>query len=118
MSAPNVRIHSKNNIPSRLNTSEHGRATLVLPPKRNNSFPVNMLSSNNRVLRLKSSMRVSSLDESIHSPGDIQRRRTRIANSVEISDRPVTIMFAAVNIREYEQVVGDNPSCSSGPPLG
>jgi hypothetical protein len=28
-----------------------------------------------------------------------------------------TVRFNAIQIRDYERVVGDNPSCTSGPPL-
>jgi hypothetical protein len=31
--------------------------------------------------------------------------------------RRVSVQFSNVEIREYERVVGDNPSCSSGPPI-
>ena len=29
-----------------------------------------------------------------------------------------SVRFKEIHIRDYERVVGDNPSCSSGPPIG
>ena len=29
-----------------------------------------------------------------------------------------SVRFSEIQIRDYERVVGDNPSCSSGPPIG
>ena len=31
--------------------------------------------------------------------------------------RRQSVLFKAIEIREYERTVGDNPSCSSGPPV-
>jgi hypothetical protein len=28
------------------------------------------------------------------------------------------VRFNEIHIRDYERIVGDNPSCSSGPPIG
>jgi hypothetical protein len=54
---------------------------------------------------IRSVMKVRTLDESVHStygsePGD-----------------KGSIQFKNVVIREYARTVGDNPSCSSGPPV-
>jgi hypothetical protein len=29
-----------------------------------------------------------------------------------------SVRFNEIHIRDYERTVGDNPSCSSGPPIG
>ena len=37
--------------------------------------------------------------------------------SVEMRRTASTVSFKAVEIREYDRAIGDNPSCSSGPPF-
>ena len=32
--------------------------------------------------------------------------------------RPLNVRFQIVQIREFERIIGDNPSCSSGAPIG
>ena len=59
----------------------------------------------------KSIMKWRTLDESLHSSSgaeDIIVQR-RIKNN--------SLQFSNINIREYLRTVGDNPSCSSGPPV-
>jgi hypothetical protein len=54
---------------------------------------------------VRSVMRIRTLDESVHST---------------YGGEPVDkgrIKFKNVGIREYARTVGDNPSCSSGPPV-
>jgi len=67
---------------------------------------------------IKSIMVARTLEESLHRPrrytspssmSKSQHGRTALLRS--------TITFGQVNIREYERVLGDNPSVTSGPPL-
>ena len=67
---------------------------------------------------IKSIMVARTLEESLHGP-----RRYTSPSSMSQSQhertalRRGTITFGQVNIREYERVLGDNPSVTSGPPL-
>ena len=67
---------------------------------------------------IKSIMVARTLKESLHGP-----RRYTSPSSMSKSQhgrtalRRSTITFGQVNIREYERVLGDNPSVTSGPPL-
>ena len=51
-------------------------------------------------------MRYKTLDESLSSTYSVERKE---------DERRITL--ASVEIREYARTVGDNPSCSSGPPI-
>ena len=54
---------------------------------------------------IRSVMKIRTLDESVHSTyGSEPGGKGKIA-------------FKNVGIREYARTVGDNPSCSSGPPM-
>ena len=53
----------------------------------------------------KSNMKVLTLDESLHSTWESSNQD------------PKTVGWNEIHIREYARTVGDNPSCSSGPPL-
>ena len=55
---------------------------------------------------IKSIMRFRTVDESLHSSYDTQPSAGR-----------GRIKFDKVKIREYNRTIGDNPSCSSGPPV-
>lgn len=60
----------------------------------------------------KSILKRKTLDESLHSTygsedGIISGR----------SRKHMSLQFDKVSIREYSRIVGDNPSCSSGPPV-
>ena len=71
----------------------------------------------NSILRVKSSDSIASssassvfeVDSSGHSSSTSSSRRSSSSNSVR---------FHNVKIREYGVVLGDNPSCSQGPPIG
>ena len=69
--------------------------------QRSNSMPA---------LYHKTIMRYKTLDESLGSSyrkDSVERKKG--------DDRRITI--ASVEIREYGRTIGDNPSCSSGPPI-
>jgi hypothetical protein len=55
---------------------------------------------------IRSVMKVRTLDESIHS--------TYVGSD---GGSRGNIKFKSVGIREYARTVGDNPSCSAGPPV-
>lgn len=63
-------------------------------------------------LNQRSIMKRRTLDESLHSTygseDDMLSPRSR---------RHLSLQFDKINIREYSRTVGDNPSCSSGPPV-
>lgn len=67
--------------------------------KRSTSAPGTMF-------EIKSAMRVVTLDDSLHKKG--------LAKN---PSRPSGIQFHEIRIREYARAIGDNPSCSSGPPV-
>jgi hypothetical protein len=50
-------------------------------------------------------LKVKTIDDSLHSTWESS---SDVAKSVDWKD---------IQIRQYERTVGDNPSCSSGPPL-
>lgn len=62
------------------------------------------------LLDVKSIMRFRTLDESLHSTYGSDN------GSKNGNDKP-GIRMGQVIIREYGRTVGDNPSCSSGPPV-
>ena len=82
-----------------------------------NSAPA-ILADDLNAIPIKSIMVARTLEESLHEP-----RRYTSPNSMSQSQhgrtalRRGTITFGQVNIREYERVLGDNPSITSGPPL-
>ena len=93
---------------------------------------------------IKGILRITSVEDSLHSvygkDGSSTHRSTNRRNnscppdfdsSVRSSQsddlvvrrggggatRRQSVLFKAIEIREYERTVGDNPSCSSGPPV-
>ena len=58
---------------------------------------------------IKGILKYSTEDESIHS--------TYGSNESKDSCERKGITFKDIMIREYARTVGDNPSCSSGPPI-
>jgi len=105
--------HVKNLSASLHEGQQCHRANYVVALKRSSSCPT--------IMKLRSSMRVASLDESLHN-FDISRSRGSVASSVEAlptlaETDPRNVIFDEIRIREYERSLGDNPSCSSGPPI-
>lgn len=72
-------------------------------PRRCMSFPTYLN---------KSIMKRRTLDESLHSTYGSEEEMISA-----ISRKHHSLQFDKVSIREYSRTVGDNPSCSSGPPI-
>jgi len=91
---------TKNRAVSMTVPSHVGRKVNMM--KRSCSAP----GTQGEVFAVKSAMRVSSLDESLHKKG--------LAKNPA---RPSGIEWHEIRIREYVRAIGDNPSCSAGPPV-
>ena len=74
---------------------------------RSRSVPANLKKAH----RVKGIMKFVTEDESIHSKYG-ESKETDSERS-----RGKAIEFKDIQIREYARTVGDNPSCSSGPPI-
>ena len=65
--------------------------------------------------KVRSVLKIVTNDDSLHSVYGSNHGKTP-------SDKPqkpkATVEFKELHIREYARTVGDNPSCSSGPPVG
>ena len=88
-------------------------------------------SGSSSCLGLTNKRRVSSEQPSIGSRSwDRDSRRSEAAQSTQTSERSSVdsksqvreikkkVHFSSIHIRDYERVVGDNPSCTIGPPVG
>jgi hypothetical protein len=62
-------------------------------------------------IHVKSILKVKSVDESLHSSYGESKE------SEEGLTKKRAIEFTDILIREYARTIGDNPSCSSGPPV-
>jgi hypothetical protein len=62
-------------------------------------------------LKPKSIMKKRTIDESLHSTYGSEEMITGLSRKLD------SLKFDKICIREYSRTVGDNPSCSSGPPV-
>jgi hypothetical protein len=70
--------------------------------------------------RCKSILRVTNVDDSLHSIYGSSRRdsdQSMRSTKSEPTPRSRNVVLSTIEIREYARTVGDNPSCSSGPPV-
>lgn len=71
--------------------------------------------------RCKSILRVTNVDDSLHSVYGSSRRESDLSvRSTKSEPTPRSnrnVVLSTIEIREYARTVGDNPSCSSGPPV-
>lgn len=67
-----------------------------------------------RLVRVKSILRVDTNEESHRTVNIGQEAIDFTSGSASVLKR---VSFRNVNVREYDLTIGDNPSCSAGPPL-
>ncbi len=99
----------------------------------NSNLSVDSKGSGNSTLSFTIRRRVSSVEQrSISSRSwDRESRKSENAQSIQtISERSSAdsrsnieeikkrVQFTSIYVRDYERVVGDNPSCTIGPPVG
>ena len=90
-------------------------------------------SGNSGSLGFSNRRKVASVEQhSVSSRGswDRESRKSETALSTQTSERSSVdsrshveeikkkVHFASIHVRDYERVVGDNPSCTIGPPVG
>lgn len=90
-------IHEDNSLPKQK----------VMKDAKSNKFR-RCVSVPTTLFDVESIMKFKTVDESLHS---------RYGGSDSGSRSQEHIQFKSVVIREYARTVGDNPSCSSGPPV-
>ena len=61
--------------------------------------------------------RVSRHSASRASQGSASRNGSVTTSATPKSQRTPKVQFKHVQVREFERVIGDNPSCSSGAPV-
>jgi len=69
--------------------------------------------------QVKGIMKYRTREASLHSKygSSHHSENSESKESVDSSERRRTIQFGDLLVREYARTVGDNPSCSSGPPV-
>ena len=78
--------------------------------KSNQSMSTSTFASDREPL----SQSAASGDFSAQSKGQSSQASGRPSSALHTK----SVRFSEVHVRDYERVVGDNPSCSSGPPMG
>ena len=97
------------------------RSNSILRFKSSNSissYSTDAVRRNNSILRVKSSNTIASTSASSVLDVDSSRRFSSISSSSCKSSSSNSVRFQNVKIREYGIILGDNPSCSNGPPIG
>ncbi|EEC48049.1 predicted protein [Phaeodactylum tricornutum CCAP 1055/1] len=77
---------------------------------------VRSITTFNRRRDLKGIMKFATADDSIHSTYGATEKESKDSTDGELSIKR-NIEFKELHIREYARTLGDNPSCSSGPPV-
>lgn len=67
--------------------------------------------------KANSTDQMSCTDESSADHAQSSQKSERSTRSCSQSGVKKRVRFNAIQIRDYERIVGDNPSCTSGPPL-
>lgn len=101
------------------------RPTPVSVTSRSKSLPTKL----GKAKKIKGILKITTHDESLHSKyqhakGEECKEEspesvigsTAVTSSAS-SDQQRQIQFENIVIREYARTIGDNPSCSSGPPV-
>lgn len=75
-------------------------------------FQVNSPSNIKGILKLRTH------DDSLKVKYREEKSAKEERSSTLIMEKKITIGFKNIQIREYARTIGDNPSCSAGPPIG